>query len=372
MRTHVFGTSRILLYGVAAAAILISVSAPAKAGYIQDNLVSDIPGLATFTDPDLVNPWGIAHSSTSPWWVSDNGTARATLYDGTGAKRSLVVAIPGTNAAPTGMGSNSTSSFTVGGTAARFIFADENGNIEAWTGGTSAAIVATTPGASYKGLAIGSNASGNFLFAANFASGKVDVFNGSFGAASLPGSFTDPNLPAGYVPFGIQNINGNIYVSYALKEAGETDETAGPGLGIVSVFDTNGNLIHRVATGGTLNAPWGMTLAPSDFGKFSNDLLVGNFGDGTINAFDPLTGAFRGQLKSFGNVISIDGLWGIGFGNGANAGPTNTLFFAAGINDEDDGLFGRITVPEPGSLSVLGVGLLAFIGLRRRKERRAN
>jgi uncharacterized protein (TIGR03118 family) len=373
MHSLVFKLAHQLRCGTAAAAILAFTTAPAMAAYIQQNLVSSVPGMATFTDSDLVNPWGIARSPTSPWWVSDNGKAKSTLYDAGGVKRALVVSIPGVNAAPTGMVFNNTTSFLVGGpnTTARFIFADENGNIEAWNAGNSAVIKATTANASYKGIAIGTNASGNFLFAANFAGGTVDVFNGSFGASSVPGHFTDPNLPAGYAPFGIQNINGNIYVSYAFKPMGSDEEEHAPGLGIVNVFDTDGNLIRRVADGGTLNAPWGLTMAPNNFGPFSGDLLVGNFGDGTINAFDPLTDAFEGQLKKSGSVIAISGLWGIGFGNGGTAGPLNVLYFAAGINDEADGLFGRIAVPEPATLPVFGLGLLGLFALRRRKEAKA-
>ena len=374
MHTLVFNVAHQLRCGTAAAAILAFTTAPAMAAYIQENLVSSVPGIALFTDSDLKNPWGIAHSGGSPWWVSDNGTNKSTLYDGGGVKRATIVAIPGL--APTGVVNNNTaaasSSFTIpGGAKSRFIFADENGHIDAWSGGASAVIVASTPDASYKGLAIGANASGDFLYAANVAAGKVDVFNSSFASASLPGNFTDPSLPAGYAPFGIQNINGNIYVAYALKEAGGDEEMPGPGFGRVAVFDTNGVFIKEVAAGGTLNAPWGLTMAPDNFGPFSGDLLVGNFGDGTINAFDAVTDAFEGQLKKSGSVISIEGLWGIGFGNGANAGPVNALYFAAGINDEADGLFGRIRVPEPATLSIFGLGLLGFFALRRRHEAKA-
>lgn len=373
MNTLAFNLSYQLRRGTAAAAILAFTAAPAAAAYIQTNLVSDLPGVAAFTDPDLVNPWGIAASPTSPWWVSNNGTAKSTLYDAGGVKRPLVVTIPGMNSAPTGVVFNNTNSFLVGGpgTTAHFIFANENGSIEAWNSGTNAIIKAATPNASYKGIAIGTNASGDFLFAANFASGKVDVFNSAFGAASVPGKFLDPSLPAGYAPFGIQNINGKIYVSYGLQQAGSGDEAHGPGLGIVNVFDTNGNMLGRVATFGSLNAPWGLTLAPKNFGPFSGDLLVGNFGDGTINAFNPLTDAFEGQLKKSGGVLSINGLWGLGFGNGSAAGARNALYFAAGINGEGDGLFGRITVPEPATLSIFGFGLLGWFALRRRKEAKA-
>jgi len=376
MNRLVFNLTRHLRYGTAAAALLALSAAPAMANYIQENLVSSVPGLATFTDSDLKNPWGITHSGGSPWWVSDNATNKSTLYDGNGVKRlNTIVAIPGL--APTGVVNNPTvnnptPSFSIPGSGvSRFIFADENGHIDAWAGGANTVIVASTPDSSYKGLAIGSNASGDFLYAANFEQNRVDVFNGSFGLTSLPGNFTDPNLPGGYSPFGIQNINGNIYVAYALKEQGGDEEQPGPGLGIVSVFDSNGNFIREIAAGGTLNAPWGLTLAPDNFGPFSGDLLVGNFGDGTINAFDPLTDAFEGQLKNASGVISISGLWGIGFGNGGNAGPVNALYFAAGIDDEREGLFGRIRVPEPATLPIFGLGLLGLFALRRRKEAKA-
>jgi uncharacterized protein (TIGR03118 family) len=222
--------------------------------------------------------------------------------------------------------------------------------------------------ASYTGLAV----AGSFLYAANFAQGRIDVFDSSFAATTLPGGFTDPNLPAGYSPFNIQNLGGQLYVTYAQIANG--DEVKGAGLGFVDVFDTNGSLVRRLATGGTLNAPWGLALAPSDFGEFSNALLVGNFGDGLINAFNPATGLLLGHLAdALNSPIAIDGLWGIGFGNDGNAGPHNALFFAAGIEDEAHGLFGSLTattpttVPEPGTLGLMG-GLIPLLlwNVRRR------
>ena len=335
----------------------------AKSGgfYRQTNLVSDIPGIARVTDPHLVNPWGLSHSPTSPWWVSDNGKGVSTLYQGDGTPfpvgSPLVVTIPppagGTSSAPTGNVFNGTGDFVVSeGSASgpsRFIFATEDGTISGWnpTVDPTNAILKvdnSVSGAVYKGLAIGSNPSGNFLYATNFHAGTVDVFDAHFIAATLAGSFSDPTIPAGFAPFGIQNINAQLYITYAKQDAAEHDDVAGPGNGFVDVFDTNGNFIERLASHGTLNSPWGLALAPNGFGRFGKDLLVGNFGDGRINAFDPNTGAFRGQLNDQrGNPITIDGLWALGFGNGGLAGAADTLFFTAGINDEADGLFGSIT-----------------------------
>jgi len=199
----------------------------------------------------------------------------------------------------------------------------------------------------YKGLAFGSNASGNFLYASNFRAARIDVIDKSFAPAALAGSFSDPNIPLGFAPFDIQNLNGTLYVTYAKQDATRHDDVAGPGLGFVDAFDTSGNLLRRIASGGALNSPWGLAIAPSGFGPFHNDLLVGNFGDGTINAFDLGTLKFHGQLgDGTGHPIQNDGLWALRFGNGGAGGPTNTLFFTAGLNDEQDGLYGSIVSVE--------------------------
>jgi len=333
-----------------ALALTVGVASTASAQfYRQTNLQSD---LAEFVnppppDPDLVNAWGLAASSTSPWWVADNGTDKSTLYNGnTGAKQGLVVSVPG---APTGVVFAPTGSF---GTA-RFIFSTESGTILAWSGGTAAVVVAdkSPTGAVYKGLAITATAPGPFIYATNFHAGTVDVFNSTFSEVTVPGGFHDPAIPAGYAPFGIQNINGTIYVTYALQDADAEDDVPGEGHGFVNAFDTSGNLLRRVATRGDLNSPWGLALAPLNFGKFSGDLLVGNFGDGRIHAFVPTSaGEFddHGPLHStHGRPIEIDGLWALQFGNGANAGPTNALFFTAGPFEEGHGLFGRLDVAGP-------------------------
>src|SRR6266566_3205029 len=331
----------------------------ASSGYQQTNLVSDLVGAAQFTDGNLVNPWGLVHGPATPWWVSDNGTGVSTLYTGQGVKVPLTVTIPppagspaGTTAAPTGVIFNGNGGFNVSenGTSfsSVFIFDTEDGTISGWNPNfvdRTHAILAVDrssvgKGAVYKGLAIGSNSSGTFIFATNFRFGTVEMFDSNF---KLVRSFTDHGLPQSYAPFGIQNIGGNLYVTFAKTDPAKHDDVAGPGHGFVDVFDTNGHLISRLVSRGSLNSPWGLALAPNDFGQFSNDLLVGNFGDGHINAFDPDTGAFRGQLSDQnGNPIVIDGLWSLQFGNGAAAGPTNTLFFTAGIDGEAHGLLGKI------------------------------
>ncbi|MEA2607225.1 MAG: hypothetical protein QOI00_1982 [Chloroflexota bacterium] len=358
--------ARRVLALTASLGLLLAIALPASARNINaDNLYSvhrlfsDVAGAAAAQDLDLVNGWGIVASATSPWWVSDNGTSKSTLYNEatTSTKVGLTVTVPG---APTGTVFNgSAADFkvqvgTAAPAAARFIFATDDGQIAGWNGqGTAAINAVTTPDAIYLGLAIGSTGGHNYLYAANFSGGRVDVFDGGWASATLAGSFTDPGLPAGYAPFGIQKISGQagdqIFVAYAKQDETGLAELHGAGLGIVSVFGTDGTFHGRVATFGDLNSPWGLAMAPSNFGKFSGDLLVGNFGDGRIHAFKWSAEdgwEAHGVIKGVNHrPISIDGLWGIGFGNGSGSGPTNSLFFAAGPNDETHGLFGSITAP---------------------------
>jgi uncharacterized protein (TIGR03118 family) len=336
------------------------------ADFVQVNLVSDIPGLATITEPKLVNPWGVSHSTTSPFWTSNQGTQTATLFavtDRTKVSKVNInppagfVAIPpmGTGG-PTGQVSNvNTSSFPVknggDGGSAHFIFANLNGTISAWDTGTTAFIQVTTPGATYTGLAI--NGAQTQLYAANGAgSGSVDVFDSSFTPVSLGDSaFVNPALPAGLVPFNVRDIGGNIYVTYA--PAGRPAQISAPlGAGAVAIFDEDGNFITQLITGGRLAAPWGMTLAPAGFGRFINHLLVGNFSflNSGINAFDPTTGKFRGTIPiNVGKGHTPGGLWTLDFGVGGSNGDPNTLYFSDGINGEADGLFGAIFANGNGS-----------------------
>jgi uncharacterized protein (TIGR03118 family) len=318
-------------------------------------LVSDGAVSAPHADPNLKNGWGVAFNPKGFVWVADNGTNVATLYDGNGTPQSLVVTIPdGTNgeAAPTGIVFNGTQSFTVtqngkSGVAA-FIFAGEGGTITAWApavGPTNAFTMYDdrTGGAVYKGLALAASNGNNFLYATDFHNNKIDVFDTNFTKVTMPGGFKDPAIPAGFAPFGIQQVGTNLFVTYAQQDAAKHDDVAGTGLGMVDVFDTAGNLKQHFATGAPLNAPWGIAQAPSNFGAFSGAILIGNFGDGTINAFDASSGRSMGTLNSpNGSAIIEHGLWGIAFGNDLINQPSNTLFFAAGPNDEADGVYGRI------------------------------
>jgi uncharacterized protein (TIGR03118 family) len=319
-------------------------SAAERNAYVQHNLVSDGTIAADHTDGQLVNAWGLTSLPGSPWWVADNETSVSTLYGADGTKRALVVSVPNN---PTGAVSNTSSDFVVGSGPALFLFSTEEGKVLAWnmSVGTTAQVVAdkSGDGAIFKGLAI----AGDRLYATDFHNAKVDVFDGSFGDVNTPGAFEDPGIPAGFAPFGIQNVDGTIFVTYAKQDADAEDDVAGQGLGFVDAFDTAGTLLGRVATRGQLNSPWGIAMAPASFGRFGGDLLVGNFGDGQINAFalGP-NGSFepRGQLRDeSGGVLTIDGLWALQFGKGAaNNGPTDTLFFTAGPDGESHGLFGTI------------------------------
>jgi uncharacterized protein (TIGR03118 family) len=333
--------------------------------YAQHNLVSDGFVPADHINPDVVNAWGLVSGPTTPWWIVDNGTGKSTLYNVATGTFPLTVTIPGVGGEqgnPTGIVFNGGSGFVVnngaGTSPARFIFASENGTISAFRGVPVVTVVpnaqAPAHGAVYKGLAIDSATNGQFLYATDFHGGTVDIFDASFHLVTMPGAFTDPTLPPGFAPFGIQNIDGTIYVTYALQDEDKEDDVAGPGNGFVDAFTTSGAFIRRVASMGELNSPWGLALAPADFGRFSGDLLIGNFGDGRIHAFrQEDDGEFEavGLLHSAaGKPIQIDGLWALQFGHGASAnGPTNTLFFTAGPADEEHGLFGSIVnVPPPG------------------------
>ncbi len=325
--------------------------------YQQHNLVSDGSISTDHMDQNLVNAWGIAFNPNAVVWVADNGTGVATLYDGSGLPQSLVVTIPPPPgspgpSAPTGIVFNGSSDFVISNgvvsSPSVFIFATEDGTISGWTptvDDRNAILVVdnSVSGAVYKGLALAANGTGHFLYATNFHNATIDIFDSSFNKVSLSGSFADPGIPDGFAPFGIQNFNGDIYVTYAKQDAAKRDHVKGRGLGFVNVFDANGHLIRRVASKGRLNAPWGLAMSPAGFGKFSNRLLVGNFGDGRINAFDVATGKSVGTLQATQvKSLVIDGLWGLSFGNGLKNQPTDVLFFTAGPTKETHGLYGFI------------------------------
>jgi uncharacterized protein (TIGR03118 family) len=326
--------------------------------YQEQDLVSDLPGRAPRQDPNLINPWGIVAGPNTPLWISDNGAGLSSIYDANGAQVRPPVTIPapgGGTSAPTGIVFNSTTDFPVEpNEPARFIFATEDGTIAAWYDGNTAVLKAdqSASGAIYKGLALASAGGLNRLYATDFHNGKVDVFDANFALVTLSGAFADPNLPAGYAPFGIANLDGQLYVTYALQDANAVDDVPGPGNGYVDVFDPNGVLVKRFATQCQLDSPWAVVRAPVDFGGFGGMVLIGNFGDGRINAYHPVTGVCMDSLlDAQANPIVIEGLWGLMFGTGGRGGDPNTLYFAAGIPDggavEDHGLFGTLTPVAP-------------------------
>ena len=331
----------------------------------QTNLVADsshTPGVTPTTtiDPNLINPWGVAESPTGLFWVSDNGTGVTTIYNAAGMPAGpqlvTVAAIPGEDhSSPTGQVFNAGVGFDVtsGGKtgSAKFIFATEDGTISGWSPNVDPtnsviAVDNSSKGAVYKALAIGTNDDGTFLFAANFDSGKVDVFDQNFKQVS---SFTDRHLPQGYAPFNVQVLDGHLFVTFALQDAAKHDDVAGAGNGFVDEFDLEGHLIQRVASRGPLNSPWGLAIAPSSFGDLAGDLLVGNFGDGTINAFNPKNDHFDGKLLGAnGAPITIGDLWALVPGNGSGNSDPNKIYFTAGVQDEAQGLFGTLSAtPEP-------------------------
>jgi len=325
--------------------------------YQQTDLVADSTSISSTAtiDPNLVNAWGLARGG-GPWWVADNGTGLSTLYDNTGAIIPLVVTVPppmngAPPSAPDGIVFNFTKDFKVQtGKPAVFLFAAEDGTISGWNPGvnpTSAVLKIdhSQQGAIYKGLAISRKGALSRLYTTNFATAQVEVYDGNFQPVTTAGGFVDSNLPANYSPFGIQNVGGSIVVTFAHRKPGSRDEDHGVGLGYVDVFDLDGNLLLRLQHGPSLNAPWGIALAPSDFGTFSHRLLIGNFGDGRIHAFNMVSGREEGMLlNADGTPLWIDGLWALSFGgDGAKNGLATELFFTAGPNDENDGLYGGIT-----------------------------
>jgi len=359
-------------------------TAGAANAYLQHNLVSDLPGVADKVDPNLVNPWGITATATSPFWVSDNHSGMITVYDTGGnpfpAAQPLVVTLPpaanGNNpSSPTAEIANDTGGFALAdGKPASFLFVSEDGVVAAWNasaGGKANIMVDnSTSGAVYKGAAVAISAAGPQLYAANFHDGTVDVFDTRFNLVKPAGGFWDPNIPAGFAPFNVQRIGRKLYVTYAMQSEDRHDDLAGAGNGFINVFDFDGNLLQRLASNGALNSPWAVVMAPANFGDFSYTLLVGNFGDGRINVYDSCSGEWLAALNDpAGNPISITGLWGMIFGNGHNGGDAATLYFTAGIAGSDDvedhGLFASLTAtvpapPQPPAPQALNIANFAF------------
>ena len=347
----------VLLTGCVLCLAALPGSLRAANAYVVRNLTSDIPDLADYTDPNLKGAWGISESASSPFWISDAATGLSTLYNSTGGVISLVVTIPPSKAGaasgtPTGTVYNGTQGFAVAtGEPAAFIFATLDGTISGWnsTVNKTEAVVTvdmSSSGAIFTGLAIATSGSNTYLYAANFSAGTIDVFDSNYKPVTLPNAFVDSKLPAGYAPFNIQALGSSLYVAYAQQNTGKDFSVAGAGLGYVDVYDTSGNLLQQLIAGGNLNAPWGLAIAPAGFGDFANDLLVGNFGDGAINAYNPTTGAWLATLNDvYGTPIVVPGLWALQAGNGGSGGDINAVYFTAGIPGSDGlphGLLGRL------------------------------
>jgi len=360
---------------VVVAAVLLYPGPASAQHYTQTNLVSDIVGEAPVHDPNLINPWGITRSATSPWWVSDNNAGVSTLYTGTGVIIPIngtgTVIIPppknapaGTLAAPTGVVFNGSGDFKLpNGNPAVFIFATEDGTISGWNGGPSAVLVVdnndngSANGAVYKGMTIADNNGKRFLYVSNFRAGTIEVYGTNFKPVNLPSDAFEANvnhdgddedganhIPKGFAPFNIQNIGGSLFVTYAKQDAVRHDNVAGDGLGFVEIFTPAGKHIGHLEHGSWLNSPWGVVWTPRDFGTFSNTILVGNFGSGWVAAFNGFDHKFEGFVKNpDDSLLYIDGLWSLTFGNEATAGPSTTLFFSAGPDHETHGLFGTLT-----------------------------
>jgi uncharacterized protein (TIGR03118 family) len=350
---------------VLAALTFVSALLPTMARaqhYRQTNLVSNLSGVARTKDPNLQNAWGLVHGPSTPWWVSNNAGGTSTLYTGAGAIVPLVVTIPNAPSqpapgSPTGvMFNGSLTDFLLAPRMpAIFLWVTEDGTVQGWNPGvepTTAVIEVDnsrvpnpTNGAVYKGATIAEIFGKKFILAANFRSGRVDVFDTHFAQRAISEEkFEDDHIPRGFAPFNVQGYGPNIYVTYARQDAAKHDPVGGAGLGFVDIFSSKGRLLARLEHGNWFNAPWGVVLTPADFGEFSHTLLVGNFRGGTIAAFNPLTGHFLGNvLNPNGSTLNIDGLWALGFGNGGSSGPGNTLFFTAGPDNETNGLFGTLT-----------------------------
>lgn len=373
---------RVSLAGVSlGAASILSITAAHAVKFRVVKLVSDT-GDGRHTDPNLINPWGIATSPTSPFWVSDNGTGLSTLYNTGGHPQSLVVTVNPAGAAPTGIVWNGKSTdfhVSEGGKTggAAFIFAGEEGTISGWSPGVALghSVVAVDNstmglGAVYKGLAIGDLGGAQFLYASDFRNGMVEQFDSDF---NLVRSFSDPSVAAGYAPFGAQVLDGHLFITYALQDSDKKDDVGGDGNGYIDEFNLDGTLVRQLVTqGGPVNSPWGLDIAPSSFGQFAGDLLVGNFGDGTISAFNLGNGMFDGKLLGVdGNPIVLGDLWGLLNGNGGKGGDPNNVYFTAGVSDEAHGLFGALTpAPEPGSWALMLCGFaMSGMMLRSRSAR---